>query len=512
MRLLHANKTWLVAMIGALCLVGAAVTLAQRPPALDAQPTAHDVRDLSSVFRHVAHEALPSVVSIQTTVKTEQVVGDFETPLDDENSPFREFFRDNPQLREFFRNAPRQRMPQRRGTGSGFIIDPQGVIVTNTHVVRGAEEVRVELSDGRQFVATDVKTDPRTDVAIIRIDAPEPLQAIPMGDSDLMQIGDWVLAVGSPFGLDMTVTAGIISGKGRGPGINEREDYLQTDAAINPGNSGGPLLNLNGEVIGINTAISSRSGGSDGVAFTIPINMARWVVTQLMESGEVSRAYLGVLIKRIDSQTAESLDTQIGQGVIVEQIMENSPAADSDLQVNDAVLELAGQPVTGPRNLQGIVERLEIGREYTAEVIRDGQRLSVPITMRAMPKQYSLAQPNGITEEGDDEEKESAPSEPQPDASSHANLGIDVQDLTPELANQLGFENTEGVLVTRVKSGSPAGRAGLSAGEVIRRVGQTGVETPQDFQKAMQGASVQDGVLLLVDNGSDTRILFIQSN
>lgn len=502
MRTINANKTWLFALVAALCLVGAAVTMAQRDPVLPA-PTAHDARELSSVFRHIAGEALPSVVSIQTIGKANQVVNDlqFESPFGDE---LPDLFRNNPRLKEFFRNAPRQMpRPQQRGTGSGFIIDPSGVIVTNTHVVRDAEEVRVELSDGRQFIATDVKTDPRTDVAIVRIDAGEPLQAIPMGDSNQMEIGDWVMAVGSPFGLDLTVTAGIISGKGRGPGINEREDYLQTDAAINPGNSGGPLLNLNGEVIGINTAISSRSGGSDGVAFTIPINMAKWVVGQLMESGEVSRAYLGVLIQEIDAEMASTLNTEVGRGVIVNRIMEDSPAADSDLQVGDIILELAGQPVSGPRNLQGIVEQLAADTEYQASIVRDGQQMTISITVRAMPKDYSRSTTLGLADE------DGSPSEPE--GTSFEEIGVDVQTLTLEFAKQLGTESTHGVVITKVTPGSPAQRAGLSTGDVIERVGNTEVNTPEEFGQAVENASLEDGILLLIGNGRASRFVVVKS-
>ncbi|MCH7685205.1 MAG: trypsin-like peptidase domain-containing protein, partial [Planctomycetes bacterium] len=207
------------------------------------------------------------------------------------------------------------------GRGSGFIIDESGVIVTNSHVVEGAEHVKVRLHDGREFIATDIKQDPRSDIAILHIDAPGGLlKPVRFGNSDQMQVGDWVLAVGSPFGYDLSVTAGIISAKGRGPRINEREDYLQTDAAINPGNSGGPLLNLNGEVIGINTAISSRNGSYNGIGFAVPINMAQWVIQQLVAEGKVTRAYLGVKMQPIDAALSRSLKIPIGEGVIVAEL------------------------------------------------------------------------------------------------------------------------------------------------------------------------------------------------
>ena len=273
MRIHPVHRNWIVAVLAALLLVGAAVGMAQRESGRGAAVnTAADEHELSSVFRHITKQALPSVVSIETIGKAVEVT---RSPFFDERSPFRRFFENDPQLREFFEELPRQQLPPSHGMGSGFIIDPSGIILTNNHVVRNAERVKVKLQDGREFVATDVKTDPRSDVAIVRIEADRPLPVLPLGNSDRIEIGDWVLAVGSPFGLQGTVTAGIISAKGRGPGIASREDFLQTDAAINPGNSGGPLLNLNGEAIGINTAISTRSGGYDGIGFAIPINMAK---------------------------------------------------------------------------------------------------------------------------------------------------------------------------------------------------------------------------------------------
>ena len=290
MNTLGIGRNRLLVWACGICLLGAAAVVAQRRPVSQA-PVARNAQELSHVFRSVAGAATPSVVSIESRGKPIRVRSNF--PFGD-NDLFREFFRNDPRFREFQNQTPAEReLPAPVGRGSGFIIDESGVIVTNSHVVEGAEHVKVRLHDGREFIATDIKQDPRSDIAILHIDAPRGLlKPVRFGNSDQMQVGDWVLAVGSPFGYDLSVTAGIISAKGRGPKINEREDYLQTDAAINPGNSGGPLLNLNGEVIGINTAISSRNGSYNGIGFAVPINMAQWVIQQLVAEGKVSRAYL----------------------------------------------------------------------------------------------------------------------------------------------------------------------------------------------------------------------------
>jgi len=294
------------AIIGSACLAGAGGWDGYKKIRAR-NSTAATVQDLSNVFREISRKAMPAIVAIETVSKTSEVSNEKSMPFD-ENSPFQDLLEKDPRFKDMLKqhqNQPR-RAPRRMGTGSGFVINKSGLILTNSHVVRGADVVNVTLNDGREFTATDIRMDPRSDVAVIKIDAPN-LQAIPMGDSSKMEIGDWVLAIGNPFGIGMSVTNGIISAKGRGPGINDREDYLQTDAAINPGNSGGPLLNLRGEVIGINTAISSRSGGYDGVGFAIPVNMVRWVSGQLIDHGQVN-AHFGRGIQPISNELAKSFN------------------------------------------------------------------------------------------------------------------------------------------------------------------------------------------------------------
>jgi serine protease Do len=506
MKTIRQNKYGILVLIAAMCLVGAAVTRAQLQE--DApSASAATARELSNVFREVSREALPSMVSIVTEGKAVRLTGG-DTPFPfDEDSPFGELFKNDPRFRDFFRNRPERperELPRSRGQGSGFVIDRSGIIMTNTHVVRDAEKVIVRLHDGREFQATDIKTDPRSDVAILKIDAPNGLKAVRMGDSDQMEIGDWVLAVGSPFGLDLTVTAGIISAKGRGPGIAEREDFLQTDAAINPGNSGGPLLNINGEVIGINTAISSRTGANAGVGFAIPINMAQWVGRQLMERGKVERAYLGVSIQPLTSNLAEHFGAEYGHGVVVAQVTPKSPAADADLQSGDVILELAGRKVDSPRTLQGIVERLDIGKAYDMQILRDGKRESLSITFRQMPDDFTRANLLG---------RRDTPNEPEkPEETGFDKLGLEVKELTPNLARQLGFANVSGVVVGSVERDSAAARAGLAPGIVIEKVGRKAVASPEEYREAIEGVSLEDGVVLLVRTTTGSSFVVVSAD
>ncbi len=292
-----------------------------------------------------------------------------------------------PMLKEFFGGElPRMEIPgpqgrgqgrgyQEEGTGSGVIIDSSGIILTNHHVVGGADHVIVTLQDGREFTATDIRTDHSTDVAILRIEGAGELPAATLGDSDALQIGDWVLAVGSPFGLDQTVTAGIVSALSRGMGIAEREDFIQTDAAINPGNSGGPLVNLRGEVVGINTAISTRGGGSDGIGFAVPINLATWITDQLVDDGIVHRAFLGVGIQQLNSELVDQLNLESMQGALVTEVRPGTAAEDAGLELGDVIVRFDDHVVRDPRDLQNVVERSAIDAGHELTVIRDGNEM-----------------------------------------------------------------------------------------------------------------------------------------
>jgi len=501
MSFVKRNGHWFVALFGIASLAYSAGTMQMRIPAL-AGATAADTRavpvdthavkearELSTAFRQAAKDALPGMVSIETVGKSAQVSGQVDPEEMFEGTPFGELFKNDPRFNGFNKRLPQQ-MPKSHGMGSGFVIDPAGIILTANHVVANAESVKVKMHDGTIYMATDIKTDPKTDVAIVRIHPDGKLPFIRLGDSDTTEIGDWVLAIGSPFGLDATVTAGIISAKGRGPNITEREDFLQTDAAINPGNSGGPLINLTGEVIGINTAISTRSGGYDGVGFAVPINLARWVAEQLIERGSVTRAYLGVAIRPVTSDLSKHFNVPVGKGALVMEVRPGSPAAAAKLEAGDLVLKFNGKEIHGPRDLQGVVERLKTDGTYPMVIARDGKEMTVDVHVQEMPGDYSLAS-NTLSHEQSEPEAET------PKGDSYPDLGIDIGAIRPEVVKKLGYKGEPvGVLVTSVKPDSPADKVGLKEGMVIEKIGSKKVTSPVDFKESLKSAALEKGIMV----------------
>ncbi|MAT14977.1 MAG: serine protease [Planctomyces sp.] len=487
-------------VLGATVAVGGAYVMAQREA--EPQPAAvATAKELSSVFRDVSRDVLPSIVSIRTEVTREMAKQ--QLPFDEDNMPF--FFRNNPEFKKFFenqQNSPRQRRSM--GQGSGFIISDSGLVVTNSHVVKDADNIVARLNDGREIEATIVGVDPRSDVAVIQLAETDDLTPAKLGNSDEIEVGDWVLALGSPFGLEMTVTAGIISAKGRGPGINDREDYLQTDAAINPGNSGGPLVNINGEVIGINTAISSRSGGYDGIGFTIPINMANFSIDQIVENGSVKRAFLGVSIQQMDRNLRDALGVDTTHGVAVTSVGANSPAEKSGIKTGDLILEFNGQKVDTPRKLQGIVEVLHPEKAYPMVVLRDGKTETIEVTLGEMPENFTISTFDG------DEAEEEAESAEEAKQEELAGLGIEVQDLNEEFAEQLGLKTTSGVVITSVNDDGPGAKVGLTPGLVIAQVGQTSVNTVEELKAALKDKSVEKGIALLVKTSAGARYVTLR--
>ncbi|MCA8997276.1 MAG: Do family serine endopeptidase, partial [Planctomycetaceae bacterium] len=451
--------------------------------------------DLSSAFRFASEQVIPSVVTIETVAEAQMPVQSQRQmqQIPEEFGPmFKRFFGED--FRGF--ESPSPRSFRQQGMGSGVIIDPSGIILTNNHVVAGGDaKVVVHLHDGREFEATDVHTDPKTDIAIIRIKGAGELPAAKVGNSDAVQIGDWVLAVGSPFGLDETVTAGIISAKSRGMGIAEREDFLQTDAAINPGNSGGPLVNLNGEVVGINTAISTRGGGSDGIGFAVPINLAKWVSDQLADSGSVRRAFLGVGIQPVNNSLSEQLGLKTVEGALVTEVRPDTAAAKAGLEVGDVIAKFDGQAIADPRSLQNSVERADLKSTHKLTVIRNGAPLTFEVRLQAMPDSLTLAN--------------STP--PKAETEAFNSLGIEVSDLTEEIASQLEIPKTSGVLITSVQPGTPAEESGLEPGMVIARVGTRAVASAKEFEKALLDVNLKDGVLLLVKTSQGSRFLVLKN-
>ncbi|MBX3448316.1 MAG: Do family serine endopeptidase [Planctomycetaceae bacterium] len=481
--------SWLAPGFASVAMVLAAISWADRQTAVavDGVAKAHD---LSTAFRRVAAEASPSIVAIETLTRSKAATN--ALPFDDESLPFRDFFKNDPQMREMFRQR-RQVQPQQRGLGSGFVIDDSGLIVTNGHVVDGADEVKIRLNDGREFIAKDIHVDPRTDVAVLRIEGASDLKPLRMGDSHAVQVGDWVLAVGSPFGLETTVTAGIISAKGRQQGIVDRADFLQTDAAINPGNSGGPLLNLDGEVIGINTAIASRSGGYDGIGFAIPVHIASWVSQQLAEHGSVRRGYIGTAISAVNAELAGQFGVKTRQGAIVQRVMPNSPAAKAGLEPGDVILSLNGVAIDGPARLQDVVEKCDIGKAYPVQVIRGGKQQTLQVTIAEMPETTTVLA------------KTEAPSGKEID-----DLGLELSDLNASTAKQLGLAEGSGVVVTNVKPDSLAAAAGIEAGQVIERVGGQPVGSVAQFQEELAKHSLTDGVVVHLKDDAGKRFVILR--
>lgn len=465
--------------------LGTAVTRSahQGPPAV-----APDVLREPVSFRGIVKRVLPAVVSIESRTKpaAREALPGWRGRRDPRlPEEFRQFFQDAvPQ--QFFRQAP-----SRIGFGSGFLVDPRGIILTNNHVVDGADVVTVQLSDGRKFTSKDIKTDPKTDLAIVRIDAKGKLPFLRLGDSDKMELGDRVLAVGAPFGLVGSVTHGIVSGKGRSLRMNMYEDFVQTDAAINPGNSGGPLVNLAGEVIGINAAIKSRTGGFQGVGLAVSSNLARDVMKQLLANGSVKRGYLGVQIKDVDDKgLAQRLGLRPGeQGVLVTRTFEDAPAARGGIKEGDVITSINGNPVKDGHDLQWVVARLPLNRPVGVRLVRDGQPRTVQVTVVEQPADLSVDRTPAPRRRGPAEE---------PEGIRIDKLGIEAGDLSADLAERLGYRSgLKGAVVLHIRRGSPA-LTELTPGMVITRVDKTPVDSAESLRSAVAGASLEKGVLLQV--------------
>lgn len=468
----------------------------------DAQRARASAKDLSTAFRVAADQMLPSVVMIQTTPEVTPMaerrpgrpnVTPRENPF--EGTPFEDFFRQFPGRGFGMEGLPGQPVP-RTGMGSGVIIDASGIILTNNHVVSGGKVV-VRLYDGREFTAASVATDPQTDIAIVKIEGVKDLVPAKLGDSDAVAVGDWVLALGQPFGLESTVTAGIISALQRGVGITARESFLQTDAAINPGNSGGPLVNLDGEVIGINTAISSRSGGNDGVGFAVPINLARWVADQLATEGKVLRAFLGVGIQPVTAELAEQFNVKPREGVVVTDVFPNTPAAKAGLKSGDVIVGFAGRKVTSPQELQLAVERAAIGKSEKLVVLRGGKQLELSFKAEQQPSEFGTAG------------RRADRSGETPD-SQFSLFGMEVSELDAAVAEQLGIQDAQGVVITSVQPGSPAARAGLESGMVISQVNRKPVTSVDELRAAVKAAKEGDNLLLLVRTAVGSRFVVVK--
>jgi serine protease Do len=427
-------------------------------------------------FSNLAESVRAGVVNIQVT-KTVKNVG-FGPPSMHGN-PFGDFFG------PFSKGNPHQRHEQ-QGVGSGFVISTDGYILTNNHVVENADQITVKMADGKEYKGKVVGRDPKTDLALVKIDGAAGLEALKLGDSDTLRVGNWVVAIGSPFGLDQTVTAGIVSAKGRAIGSGPYDDYIQTDASINPGNSGGPLLNTSGEVVGINTAIYSQNGGNVGIGFAIPINMAKEIATQLKEKGHVARGWLGTVVQKITPELAKSFGLKEESGALVSQVAKGGPADKAQIETGDVIVEFDGKKIADSSDLARTVAATPAGKVVTVKFMRKGDGLDRQVTVG------QLAQKEAVT-----------------DVSPHRPLGMTLQSLTPEIARGLGLKSDEGVAITGVVPGSPAEKAGLRTGDVILQVNRESVKDLENAMEMIEKAKDQETILLLVERGENTHFAAI---
>ncbi len=432
-----------------------------------------ELRDNTSGFAQVLKPALPAVVNISSS----RVVKAPNEPLF--NDPFfGRFFGDqSPQ-------PPReQRM---RGLGSGVIVSRDGYILTNNHVVEQATEIKVVLADKREFRGKVVGTDPKTDVAVVKIPATD-LPTLVLSDSSKAQVGDFALAIGDPFGLGETATLGIVSATGRGNlDIEDYEDFIQTDAAINPGNSGGALINAHSELIGINTAIlAGASGGNQGIGFAVPVNMARYVMEQILKHGKVVRGYLGVVIQEVTPDLAKAFKVPPGKGALVGDVSPNGPAAKAGLKKGDVIVELNGKPIDGPNQLKLQIASMAPGSVAHLKILRDGQPQDVTVTLGELPEKNAESAPGGGS------------------AENSPLRGVQVDEITARVARELGLPaTTKGVVVTDIDPGSPAADAGLRPGDVIQEINRQPITSVSEYQRIVRQAGKQSLVLLVNRHGN----------
>ncbi|MBU2645980.1 DegQ family serine endoprotease [bacterium] len=444
------------------------------------------LRNLGNDFANIVKDVSPAVVFIKVEQRVDNqsaLTGGGAAP----NDPFglfndefmRRFF--GPQYRQ--RQVPQQQQQVVVGQGSGFIMSADGYILTNNHVAGKADKISVKLEDGREFDAKLIGTDAHSDVAVIKINAKN-LPVLSMGNSDDLKVGEWVLAIGNPFGLSHTVTAGIVSAKGRSSiGIADYEDFIQTDAAINPGNSGGPLVNLDGKVVGINTAIFSRSGGYMGIGFTIPINMVKTIRDQLIADGKVTRGYLGVSIQDITPELAKSFGLKTHQGIVVADVMKNSPADKSGLKRSDVLLELNGKAIQNVAKFRNQIALFAPGKGIQLTIWRQGKQQTLSVTIEKRPETEQVSS-KGI------ERLEK--------------LGLALTPLTPQLSEQLGYQGENGVLIAAVQDSSVAALSGLRPGMLIQEINQKPVSS---VEEVLQVLPETGNVLLLVRQGQ--QVMFV---
>lgn len=456
---------------------------------VDDKPVTRDVR-LGTSFSPIVKKVAPSVVMVTTSARPKQAalqeIPGFDHPF------FRRFFGE-----EFEQRQPRRRpnAPRQLGQGSGVIVTKDGYILTNNHVVDGADEVKVGLQDGREFTGKVVGKDPKTDVAVLKIDGKD-LPFIAMADSDRIEVGDIVLAVGNPFGIGQTVTMGMISATGRATLGLDYEDFIQTDAAINPGNSGGALVDADGRLIGINTAILSRSGGNQGIGFAIPMNLARDVMESLVADGRVTRGYLGVMIQDVTPSLAKEFKLKDQKGALIGDVVPNGPADKAGLKSGDIVLEFNGKAVTGSRQLKLQVARVKPTESVPVKVLRNGSTKTLEVAVKELPGSEQIAKADSSSS-----------------ADGEALKGVAVGDLDAQTRREMNVPtNIRGAVVLEVEEGSAAREAGLKPGDVILEINRQAVKGAEDAVKLTENPKDKTTLLRIWSNGGSRYVVVDESN
>jgi serine protease Do len=447
-----------------------------------------EARDPPGSFADLVERLSPAVVNISTTQLVES-----RGPLDllpqlPPGHPFEDFFK------EFQRPDGEERKRRATSLGSGFVLDKSGIIVTNNHVVEDADEINVIFQDGERVPAELVGLDNKTDIAVLRIDTDRELVTVEWGNSDAARVGDWVVAIGNPFGLGGTVTAGIISARGRDIRAGPYDDFIQTDASINKGNSGGPLFDLDGKVIGINTAIFSQTGGSIGIGFAVPESLARPVIDQLITYGRTKRGWLGVRIQSVTDEIAEGLGLEAAQGVLVAEVPEGGPAHGAGIQTGDVILSFDGKTVDDPRQLSRVVAETAVGKVVELEVMRDGEKRTFDVKLGELEAREDVASGGGD----------------EPGSDTVDAVGMKLANITPELARQFELDDDrEGVIVVEVESGSEADQKGIRSGDIVVEVQLKPVQTLAEVNERLAEVKASDRktVLLLLQRGNENRFI-----
>jgi serine protease Do len=502
MRSMPQSERWAQAIAGACSLARAAALAGALGLGLSSTPltaTSGFARGPESVA-DIAEGLQDSVVNISTTQTLKGTAENAPNGSGPKGSPFEEFFDD------FFDDEDKDGVPRKVSSlGSGFVIDPSGLVVTNNHVIEGADEIIINFTDGTKLkVVKILGHDPKTDLALLKVEPKKPLKAVTFGDSAKMRVGDWVMAIGNPFGLGGSVTVGIISATKRDINAGPYDDFLQTDAAINRGNSGGPLFNMEGQVIGVNTAIISPTGGSIGIGFAVPSNSAVQVIDQLKQYGETRRGWLGVHVQNVTDEIAASLGLQEPKGALVAKVTPGSPAASAGIEPSDVIVKFDGQPIDNMRGLPRAVAATPIGKSVSVELFRKGKTMDFKLTVGRLPEDEDVE--DGVKSE----------EEPLPEPEREELLGLSIAPLTDDLRAQYGIgKSVEGVIVTSVKPNSPAAQKDVKPGDVIVEVTQEKVKQPQDVKtrlEAVKKSGRRSVLLLLSDAKGELRFVAVPTS